>query len=272
MSVRIVTDGAASLPAALVAEHGITVVPMWIELSGREVREDECSLGEVVDSDDVTTSGPSPGDFVQAVGDEPNADGTVVLTIASTMSSTYQAAALATVGRDDVRVVDTTTAAGAEGLVVLAAARAAASGADLDAVVATARRAIERVRLVATLPSLDHLVRSGRVPGIAGWAGRHLGVYPLFEFRGGRAHPLRPALGARAAEDRIVAEWRRSQPGGGSLHLAALHAMAPDAARSLLARVEDEHPAESAFVGEFNAVMVAHVGPGLVGLAWWWDR
>ena len=67
------------------------------------------------------------------------------------------------------------------------------------------REVIERVRLVATIPSLDHLVRSGRVPGIAGWAGTTLGINPLFEFRGGAVRRLRPALSREAALDRIVA-------------------------------------------------------------------
>ena len=170
MGVAIVTDGAASLPAALASEFGVTVVPMWLELEGRQVRESECSLDDVLRAEHVTTSGPSPGDFEAAVtpllGDDVPDDGVIVLTIAASMSSTHQAAMLAAKDLGEpVRVIDTTTAAGAEGLVVLEAARAALAGGDLDAVEAAARDAIARVRLIATVPSLDHLVRSGRVPG-----------------------------------------------------------------------------------------------------------
>jgi DegV family protein with EDD domain len=272
MPVRIVTDGAASLPSTLAQELDITVVPMWLDLEGKQVREDECALDDVLSAEHVTTSGPSPGEFEEAIATGLGEDGALVLTIAASMSSTHQAATLAAqaVG-DRVRVVDTTTAAGAEGLVVLAAARAARDGADLDAVEAVARRVMAQVRLVATVPSLDHLVRSGRVPGIAGWAGRHLGINPLFEFRAGKVHRLRPALSSEAALDRIMHEWERSNTPGADLHVASLHAVAPAAAHDLLQRVEREHEPTSAFVGEFNAVMVAHVGPGLIGLAWWWD-
>jgi len=38
-------------------------------------------------------------------------------------------------------------------------------------------------------------------------------------------------------------------------------------ARPMLAN----NSAMSAFIGEFDAVMVAHTGPGLLGLAWWWE-
>jgi hypothetical protein len=50
-----------------------------------------------------------------------------------------------------------------------------------------------------------------------------------------------------------------------------LHALAPDAADNLLARATaDTDPIES-FVSEFGSVMVVQAGPGIVGLAWWWD-
>jgi fatty acid-binding protein DegV len=55
------------------------------------------------------------------------------------------------------------------------------------------------------------------------------------------------------------------------LHVAALEAACPERARSLLAAVLDEVPDADAFVGSFGAVMLVHVGPGLVGLSWWWE-
>ena len=119
------------------------------------------------------------------------------------MSATFTAARIAGDQSDGaVRVVDSRTAAGGEGLVVLAAADRAEGGASLDDVAAAAGRVAGQVHLVAALPGLDHLVLSGRVPGIAGWAGRRLGLHPLFEFRGGKAHPLRPAKSRERALER----------------------------------------------------------------------
>jgi DegV family protein with EDD domain len=170
----------------------------------------------------------------------------------------------------EVRVLDSATAGGAEALVVLAAARAASSGASLAEVEAHARSVAREVRLVASVPNLDHLVRSGRVPGVAGWAGRRLGINPLFEFRGGRVKRLRPALSREAALERMVSMVTRGERSGARLHLGALHALAPETATELFDRVAGLDPTE-AFVGEFGPVMVVHTGPGLAGLAWWWE-
>lgn len=272
MGVAIVTDSAAALPAELVTRHEITVVPMRLTIGDESIREGDRDLDELLAAGTVTTAGPSPGEFEEAIRSRLTDDGMIVLTIASTMSGTHQAAVVAAraVG-EEVRVVDTATAAGAEALVVLAAAHVAEAGGTLDDVEVAAKRAVEQVRLVATVPSLDHLVRSGRVPNIAGWAGRRLGISPLFEFNGGKAHPLRPAMSFDAALDRIVGLYRRSALDRGHAHLVALHARAPDAAQRLLDHATKAVAPASGFIGEFGPVMVVHTGPGLVGLAWRWD-
>ena len=65
--------------------------------------------------------------------------------------------------------------------------------------------------------------------------------------------------------------WSVTREPNTRLHVAALHALAPDAADGVLARVEAEVTPATKFVGEFGSVMVVHTGPGLYGLAWWWE-
>ena len=270
--VSVITDSAAALPASLAAEVGVTVVPMQVTL-GEETRgSDEFDLETILFrlEEGIQTAAPSPGDFVTAIEDAPG--DVVIATVASSMSSTYRSAEVASRLVDrPTKLVDTSTAAGAEGLVVLAAASAARQGADLSTVEAVARSVASRVRLVASVAGMDQLVRSGRVPQIAGWAGRRLGIRPLFEFRGGQPRPLRPATSRGGSIDRIFEQWRRTAVDGGLLHVVAMHACDLDGAIQLLEAVCDVVIPTSSFVGEFGPVMLAHTGPGLVGLAWYWD-
>jgi len=274
MAVAIVTDSAAALPPDVAAAHNIAVVPMWLTVVGASIQEGDMPIAALLARADVKTSGPAPGEFEAAVKEQARGttEGVFVLTIASTMSSTYEAAVVgARAAGGETRVLDTTTAAGAQALVVLAAAEAAEQGLPLDAVEAAARRAVAQVRLVATVPNLDHLVRSGRVPNIAGWAGRRLNIAPLFEFRDGGVRPLRPALGLPAARDRIISRWRRDRIPSARLHVVALHADAEADAQWLLDQVQQEIEPATALLGRFGTVMIAHTGPGLVGLAWRWE-
>jgi DegV family protein with EDD domain len=258
VTVAIVTDSGAAFPAGYAARHDITVVPMRVE-----------------PGPPASTSAPPPGDFEAAIRDriDGGADGVVVVTLASSLSASFQSAAVAGAAFDGrARVVDSRTAAGAQALVALAAAARAARDRPLAAVAETAESVARRVDLVGTVPDLSHLVRSGRVPAIAAWAGRTLRVNPLFELRDGTVRRLRPARTARAAEDRMIARVRRSRPGPAQLHTVALHADAPDAAAALLRRVEAELGPATALLSEFGPVMEVHTGPGVLGIAWWWEE
>ena len=127
-------------------ECGVTVVPMWVTIGGRQYRDSELSMedliGETVDG--VSTSGPAPGELARAVEVADTGDGALVLTVSRRMSAVYDAARLASQLLDgrSVAVLDTGTAAGAQGLVVLAAARAAREGSS------TARHSAIRPRYI----------------------------------------------------------------------------------------------------------------------------
>jgi DegV family protein with EDD domain len=275
MPVAVVTDTAASLPADLVERHRIAVVPMHLVLDDEDHLDGELPLSDVLATDPrkLGTSAPSPGEWLEVIESADHGEGVFVATIAGHMSAGYKAAWLASTMTDrQVRVFDTGTAAGAQGLVVLAAAAAAASGAPLEEVERAAQQVADKVQLTAALGGLDHLVRSGRVPWIAGLAGNWLGLVPLFSFAGGKVRSLRPATSRAAALERILARWRRSNPGGDArLHVAGLHAGANGDAEQLIAAVRKEVTPVACFTGEFSPVMIAHTGPGLTGLAWWWE-
>jgi DegV family protein with EDD domain len=285
VTVTVVTDSAAALPPDLVARYDIRVVPLVLQVGADRYRDGEIGLDELVRRFDepISTAAPSPGEFATVIADARRTGPVVTLTVAAGMSSTHDSAKLAaklvtdndprgTESRPgpEVAVLDTGTAAGAQGLVVLAAAGAAAEGADQDEVVATAERVAGRVRLAASVADLERLARSGRVPDAARWIGDRLGVRPLFEFRDGRARPLRPAFSAEAALDRIVQRCGGGGGGGASMHVSVLHAPNPEAAATLAERVQALTPV-SFLVGPFSPVMVAHTGRGLAGLAWWWE-
>lgn len=282
MSVHVVTDSAASLPSGAAERLGIVVVPMTLVLGGVVYADGDLAPFEVVDRaarESVTTSSPSPGDFLKAVAsatEHEEARGQVlVLTVSSSMSATYEVARTAATYVDDadVQVLDTRTAAGAQGLVVLAAAELARTGASLDEVARIAQRAARSVRLMASLRSLDHLARSGRVPGAAAWAGRSLGVRAMFEFTAGGVRPRRPARRERGALERMTGSMTQSRPreSGAVLRAAVMEAQAPESADRLLGLIASVAPTAEVFEAPFSSVMIAHTGPGLVGLAWWWE-
>lgn len=260
--VGVVADAACCLPADLAASEKVVVVP--IRSSG--------APGNV-----LATSAPNPDDFGRAVRRADSGAGVVVVTLAREMSSTHDSAQAAAASSEgiEVRVVDTRSAAGGEGLVALAAAGAARAGADLAGVEAAARLAAGSVRLVAAVADMAALGRSGRVPTALAWGGGRAGVRPVFELRDGTAVARRPAMSAAGAEDRIVAAWESTRQGRAPshrLHVTAMHSMDAAAAGRILHRVSSRVEPASAWIGAFPPEMAVHTGAGMVGLAWRWEE
>jgi DegV family protein with EDD domain len=219
----------------------------------------------------VTTAGPGPGDFVQVLEGIP---GEVLMPTVtrSLSSSTLDSARLAASSMGPrVRVLDTGTSAGSLALVSLHAARAARAGGTLDQVEQAARQAMADVRLVVQVGTLDYLIAGGRMPASVGRVGSRLGMRPIVEVYQGSLRSRRPAFSKRAADNRMVAMWRRTRREGARLHLAAMHVLAEADGRALLERVKAEVEPSTELVTRFGAIMVAHTGPVLSGLAWWWE-
>src|SRR5215203_4205671 len=156
--VTVVSDTTAYLPGEVVEANQIKLVSLYINWGGeRTERESDITdidafMDDLRTGDQLpTTSQPSVGDFMAAY--EPLlADGGEVVSIhisggiSGTVESARQAAqALERDGKggDRVHVVDSETAAGGQGIVVLAAARSAARGGDAEQVLAAAREARE---------------------------------------------------------------------------------------------------------------------------------
>ena len=276
MPVTVVTDSAASLPQQEAARLGITAAPMGLVLGGFLYADGDLEPEEVLArsaTESIATSAPSPGDYAKTIEAAASGRGTVVITVSSRMSASFDSACVAarTLPAGTAEVVDSGTAAGAQGLVAIAAAEAAARGAAMEQVAATARRVAARVRLVAALDDLTQLARSGRVPPVAARASTSLRLRMMFEFRHGRIKARRPALGADAAVQRIVSSVGGGSRAGLTLRASVMHASAPTAAALLASRIGASFPSAEVRVTRFSPVMVAHTGPGLVGAAWWWD-
>jgi DegV family protein with EDD domain len=271
--IRVITDSTAALDPVLAAANDVTVVPVRINIGEHSYGDGEISLADMVArvGEGIRTSGPAPGAFAEAVAAVP--DGAVVITVASTLSSTHRSAGVAAAETDrEIRMVDSGTAAGAQAIVALHAASVAAAGAGIDEVAAAAGRAASEVRLFGLLQTLDYLVRGGRVSGLLGAVAGTLRVRPIFELREGRIRRHRPALGSDAGIERLVGALQRSRIPDARLHCVAQHTMAKTRAEQVLARVAEFAEPSVAFVSEFGAPMAAHTGPGMVGLSWWWEQ
>lgn len=276
MTVRVVTDSGCDLPPALCDELGIEVVPLIIRF-GQE---------SLVDGKDLTavefwarckaapalpeTAAPSPGAFEEAYrrAQAGGADGVVVVTLSEKLSATIQAAQIAAeavAGDLPVRVVDSTNASLAEGMVAVLAARAAAGGRTLDEVAEVARSAAARTTLVAVIDTLDNLRRGGRIGGAQALLGGLLSIKPLITVSADTGGEVAEAGKQRTRAKAITTLLDKARAVGPVEAIGVMHAEAPDV-DDLLRRLDDLVPREDITVADVGAVIGTHVGPGCIGV------
>src|SRR5207248_393300 len=168
-----------------------------------------------------TTSQPSVGDFV-AVYEPLLAEGhdIVSIHIAGGLSGTPEAARQAKEtlerdggGGDRVHVLDSTTAAGGLGLVVLAAARRAAAGDSGAEVLAAANAARDSLKMWFAINTLEFLKRGGRIGAASAWIGSTLKVKPILTVENEMAPVERVRTNGRMFERMVDYARQRHQSG-----------------------------------------------------------
>jgi DegV family protein with EDD domain len=274
MAVAIVSDTCHYLPAELVAEHDIHLVSLYVHWQDDTVREsDITSYDDYYErlrtaADLPTTSQPSIGDFL-AVYEPLLAAGHDIVSIhlAGGMSGTVSAAEQARERLGDradrVHVVDSATACGGQGLIVLAAAAAAREGGDGPAVAERARRARRELKLWFAIDTLEFLRRGGRIAGAQAWLGSALKIKPILTVEG-EITPVERVRTSRRAFERMVDLLRTCKEDGADGYMVQ-HIQAPDQARELAARGKEIFGYEPLVISEIGPVIGTHVGPGLLG-------
>ncbi len=270
MAVVVVTDSAARLPATLAASSGILVVPLHILVDGADLREGLDEIPVDIHDRHATTAAASPVELCAAYERalaESGGDGVLAVHISAALSGTFGAAEQAAQQLGSaVRVVDSRSTAMGTGFVALAAARAAATGADLDTVAAAADAAVARGHGFIVVHRLDNLRRSGRIGGAAAWLGTALSLKPLLRIDDGKlvlAQRVRTASKAVAAMIDRVCEL----VGDRSAAIAVHHVANPDGAAEVAAALAERLPAcRPPLITELGPVLALHVGAGAVAV------
>jgi DegV family protein with EDD domain len=275
--IRIVTDSTADLPADIVQEFDITVVPLIVRFGaealheGTEITNAEFYHRLTVDPDHPSTSQPSPGEFIaayQSIADD--ADDIISIHITSELSGTCDSATSA--GASDevtvpVHVVDSRSASIALGSLAVLAAERARDGVAVPEILAELDGWIARSRTCFLLDTLEYLRRGGRIGAGRAFLGSLLRVKPVFHIVNGVVEPLDRARSPRKAIDRIV-RYLHEEAGDAPLaHVGILRSTNPEIADRLRARIESEFEVERWFFAEIGAVLGAHLGPNAVGVA-----
>lgn len=274
MKLGIVTDSTADLPAYLVEQFDIRVVPSILVLEGKEYADGISITREEFYArlpsllTPPTTAAPSIGDFLTPYRSLFDLGCEHILSIhaasqLTTIINSARQAAQEFSGK--VTVLDSGSLSMGLGFQVLAAAEASDLG--LDAALEAAESARKRLQVKAALDTMEYLKRSGRVPGVVANLGGLLSIKPMIELRDGEVKAIGAVRTAKQVDERIL-NFALSL--GELERLAILHTNAESRARNLLNGLMEQArkslPRDILFVN-VTAVIGAHLGPNGIGFA-----
>lgn len=286
MAVSVVTDSVAQIPTEITQELGIRVVPSIVQIDGVEyldgIDTDSQSLYKRMRIEDikVRTTSPPLGFFYDAFKSSitKGVDSILYVGLTSQLSATFSTAEAAAhmlrheFPKTRIELVDSRTATIAQGFVTMEAARLATQGAEIETVLARVFAVRERVGLVAALETLKYLARGGRIGKVAYMMGSMIKILPIVTIdKNGTVAPLGRVRGEHKVVEMLVDYVEGMVAGYRKLQLAITHADARDRASELERLARERFDVGEILWTNFTLVMGAHAGPGVIGLAYYYE-
>ena len=275
MKVRIVIDSTADLTPDV--KSRMTVVPLTV-CFGDEEYVDGVTIThrefyeKLIETDTLPhTSQATPSAFDRVFQTIAEAgESAVVLTLASTLSGTYQSARVAASEYDNIYVVDTRSAAIGGGILAELALRMADEGADASTIAARLEEEKQNVRLIAMVGTLEYLKRGGRVSKTVAFAGEILNIKPVITLRDGEIVLLGKARGSKHGNNLLATEIEKA--GGVDFDKPILLGYTGLSDAMLQKYITDSaalwaHGTDTLRTTPIGSVIGTHAGPGAIAVA-----
>lgn len=282
IETAVVADSIACIPRELAENLGIRIVPANIFFNGKLYR-DVIDLTPAQAYEFLNrapqfwkSSAASPEDYAEAYRElGKNAQNILVITISSKLSMFYESAKAAKeivekeLSPTVIEILDSETVAAAEGLIALAAARAAKEGKAFEEVKTIARKVKERVKFLGLLETIRHVYRTGRIPKLASQIGSLLSLKPILTGANGVIRFASAARTKRSGIEKMLSMIREQTGHSEPIHVAVMHADAAEEAQTLRKRIAAEFNCAELFVTDFTPIMAYATGRGTLALAFY---
>jgi DegV family protein with EDD domain len=288
VKVGVVADTAASIPKDLIRKYGIAMVPLITVFEDRSYQDgidlkEASQLFELVNkaSKFPSSSAPPPAAYLDVYRKlaRDKVEGILSITISSGLSACFDVASqskeMAQKELPGVRVeaFDSRTTIGGFGLIVLAAARAAAEGKNLDQVIKAASEVRDKLNCVILFDTLSYLAKSGRLGRGAALMGTVLSIKPIAEVppATGMVEPItRIRTRPKALKYLLEIARRRSKPAD-KMHFLVEHTVTAKEAEKLIQMLKEEFDCVEVISCDTLPVAALKIGPKSIGLSFYSD-
>jgi len=279
---RIVTDSCIDLPASMVSDLGIEVIPMTVTVEGRSYRNfpDEREIKsevfyDILRSQKVTTTSQlNPADHEAAMTKWLDLGYDILsISFSSALSGSYQSAVIAAKELREryperrIVLVDSLCASMGQGLLVTHAARLQMANHPIDTVAQWLEDNKQKISHLFTVADLNHLKRGGRLSAGKAFIGTLIQLKPVLHVdEKGKLVPIGSARGRRHAINRMIDRIAETieKPEGQTLFLS--HGDCLEEAIEMKLKIMERLPVHDVVVHTIGPVIGSHSGVGTIAV------
>lgn len=183
--INIVTDSTCDLSPELIAEHNITVLPLYVNFGEQSFRDGidittEEMYEKVKEHNQLPkTSALAPGVFHEVFSSFPKDEDVIYMGLGSGFSVNFQTAALVSEEFENVYAVDSKNLSSGIGLLLLKMCKFRAEGQPTVQIIKNINRLIPLVRTQFAINTLEYLHMGGRCSGTSRIFGTLLKIKPI---------------------------------------------------------------------------------------------
>ena len=276
--IRIVIDSTTDLPRSVEERCGMTVLPLYVVIEGKEYRDGvdirteevygymrrnivpKTSQVSYTDTEETLRRHLDAGEDLIYIGFSARMSGTFAMVsgILEELREEFPSRRIA--------AVDSRGGSMATGIIAMRAAEAAAAGADFDRLTGRIREMIANIEHVFVITDLNWMIRGGRISKTLGYTANLLGIKPVLDVDDGEMEVIHKVRGTRHAMEKvadIVAERARDYP---DQTIGVTHADDIQAAETMKTMIRARLPECTFMTEEIGAVLGVHIGIGGVGV------
>jgi len=274
-NVHIMTDSVSGISGDLAKEYGITIVPAANIIYNGKPYPDGVGITPAEayqlaqkDLDNFSTATLSPGyllDIYREVSKEAN--DIAFISFSSTASAAFKVAGMAAdlmkkeSPKTNIKIVDSRTYAASQGLLAIAAAKAAATGMNLDQIVSFVEQTRQKIGGIMMLDTLRYVYRTGRMSKTAARLASLFHIKPINRVnKEGGLEVVSKVRKRKDGYEKLI-ELIKEEAGADSLHFMVAHANSPEIAEEFIGQLRQKFNCLSVLITEYSPIMGYAAGP-----------
>lgn len=276
--MRIFADSASDLPKSFYEQNNVTVIPLRVQLKGKEYDDiigvDLADVYSAIRQGELLkTSQSSPERFLEefsALG-QSNEEG-IYIAFSSQLSGTYNTAVMMAEQVKEkypdlkLTIIDSKCASLGYGLLVKEAVRLREEGFNMDAIAEKIRFNALHMEHLFTVGDLNYLARGGRLSKASAFIGGLLSIKPVLDVEDGKLVPIEKYRGRKKVMNRIIELMEERGESLSEQVIAISHSDDLAAAEEMKALIMEHFHPKAVEIHLIGSVIAAHTGTGTIAI------